>query len=79
AYPYGVAISADGSSLWFTESWEHRISRLPLDRLGGSPEAVVANLPGYPARLHRDGNGGFLLALFARRTHLIEFVLKEDD
>ncbi len=78
-YPYGVAVSADGTSLWFTESWAHRICRLPLDRLGETPEAVVGNLPGYPARLHRDGDGGFLLALFARRTHLIEFVLKEDD
>jgi len=80
AYPYGVAIAADGNSLWFTESWAHRISRLPLDRNGGAqPEVVVANLPGYPARLHPDGDSGFLLALFARRTHLIEFVLKEDD
>jgi hypothetical protein len=44
-----------------------------------SPEIVMQNLPGYPARLHGDGRGGFYLGIFARRTHLIEFVLKEDD
>ena len=24
-YPHGVAIAADGKTLWFTESWKHRI------------------------------------------------------
>jgi hypothetical protein len=79
AYPYGVAIAADGGSLWFTESWAHRVSALPLDRSAAAPEVKVGNMAGYPARLHGDGHGGFLLAMFARRTHLIEFVLKEDD
>jgi hypothetical protein len=78
-YPYGVAIAAD-SELWFTESWAHRISRMAIGANGAaSPETVVQNMPGYPARLHADGRGGFYLGLFARRTHLVEFVLKEDD
>lgn len=80
SYPYGVALAPDAKSLWFTESWAHRISRL---RLGGDgaarPEVIAGNLAGYPARLRPDGKGGFYLAVFARRTHLIEFVLKEDD
>jgi hypothetical protein len=37
------------------------------------------NLPGYPARLARASAGGFWLSFFAVRTHLIEFVLREDD
>ena len=79
-YPYGVAVSADGKSLWLTESWAHRLSRFALTGSGIGPREVVAgNLPGYPARLHRDAHGGFFLGMFARRTHLIEFVLKEDD
>jgi hypothetical protein len=79
-YPYGIAVSADGRSLWLTESWAHRLSRFPLTSNGlGQGEIVAGNLPGYPARLHPDGHGGFFLGLFARRTHLIEFVLKEDD
>ena len=78
-YPYGVAIAADGK-LWFTESWSHRISRMTIGANGAvSPEIVAQNLPGYPGRLHPDGHGGFFLGMFARRTHLIEFVLKEDD
>ncbi len=79
-YPYGAAVSADGRELWLTESWVHRLSRFALTDSGIGPREVVAgNMPGYPARLHRDINGGFFLGMFARRTHLIEFVLKEDD
>ncbi len=79
-YPYGVTVAADGNSLWLTESWAHRLSRFQLTANGlGQGDVIAGNLPGYPARLHPDGNGGFLLGLFARRTHLIEFVLKEDD
>ena len=78
-YPYGIAVAADGK-VWFSESWAHRISRMTIGPNGGaSPEIVMQNLPGYPARLHNDGRGGFYLGIFARRTHLIEFVLKEDD
>jgi len=79
-YPYGVAIAPDGKSLWLAESWAHRLSRFALTGDGiAQREVVAANLPGYPARIHRDAQGGFFLGLFARRTHLIEFVLKEDD
>jgi SMP-30/Gluconolactonase/LRE-like region len=78
-YPYGITIAPDTSQLWFTESWAHRISRMPLSGSPGQPTIVQRNLPGYPARLTLDGRGGFHLGLFARRTHLIEFVLKEDD
>lgn len=79
-YPYGVTIAPDTGQLWFSESWAHRVSRMPLPHNGAAqPEIVLRNLPGYPARLHGDGRGGFYLGLFARRTHLIEFVLKEDD
>jgi sugar lactone lactonase YvrE len=79
-YPYGLAIAPAGVELWFTESWAHRISRMALTGSGAACAIVVQrNLPGYPARLKTDGRGGFYLGLFARRTHLIEFVLKEDD
>ena len=80
SYPHGVSASADGKNLWLTESWAHRLSRFALTGSGlGAGEVVAGNMPGYPARLHPDGHGGMLLGIFARRTHLIEFVLKEDD
>jgi Strictosidine synthase len=78
-YPYGLAISADRRYLWFTESWAHRVSRAELGgQTIGTPHPVIGNLPGYPARLGR-ATDGFWLSLFAVRTHLIEFVLREDD
>ena len=79
-YPYGVAVAPDGEHLWLAESWAHRLSRFALGGDGiGRREMIAGNLPGYPARIHRDAQGGYFLGLFARRTHLIEFVLKEDD
>jgi hypothetical protein len=79
-YPHGVALSADQQYLWWTESWLHRVSRAAIvgDRIA-KPEPMLRNLPGYPARLHLDAAGRFYLGLFGLRSHLIEFVLKEDD
>jgi Strictosidine synthase len=79
-YPHGVAIAADGKTLWFTESWNHRISRAAISgRDIAAPQTVIGNMPGYPARLGNCIGGGFWLSVFAVRTHLIEFVLREDD
>src|SRR5262249_19600036 len=69
-YPYGVVIAQETGTLWFTESWAHRLSRMTVSGNGAAlPEVVLGNLPGYPARLRTDGRGGFYLGLFARRTH----------
>jgi SMP-30/Gluconolactonase/LRE-like region len=78
-YPCGLAV-VDGN-LWFTESLAHRLSRAPISAAGaiGAPQVVIRNMPGYPSRLGRSANGGFWLSLFGVRTHLIEFVLREDD
>jgi len=80
AYPGGLAITPDGQ-LWFTESFAHRLSRVPVaaSGLAAAPQIVIRNLPGYPSRLSRRSDGGFWLSLFAVRTHLVEFVLREDD
>ena len=71
---------ADGH-LWFTESFAHRLSRAPISAPGAieAPQIVIRNMPGYPSRLGRSADGGFWLSLFGVRTHLIEFVLREDD
>lgn len=79
AWPHGLAFAHDGASLWFTESWAHRVSRAPWSTGGpGAREIVIGNLPGYPARLSATADGGFWLAMFALRTHLVELVLTED-
>ena len=79
-YPHGVAIAADGRTLWFTESWKHRISRAAISGRGiGEPQTAIGNMPGYPTRLGHCAAGGFWLSVFAVRTHLVEFVLGEDE
>ena len=79
-YPGGLAVAPDGY-LWFTESFGHCLSRARISAPGviATPESAIRNMPGYPSRLGRSAKGGFWLSLFAVRTHLVEFVLREDD
>jgi sugar lactone lactonase YvrE len=79
-YPGGLAVAPDGQ-LWFTESFAHRLSHAAISDLGrvGAPVTAIRNMPGYPSRLARSAEGGFWLSIFAVRTHLVEFVLREDD
>lgn len=79
-YPMGLAFDNEGESLLFTESWAHRIRRLWLPERGHSSlEDVVPNLPGFPARIRRDPDGGWWVAVFALRTHLLDFIVTQKD
>jgi hypothetical protein len=74
-WPFG-ALPIDGRIV-VSESWAHRL--VLLDPGGASPpEPVLMDLPGYPARLAAASDGGAWLAVFAPRSQLIEFVLRED-
>jgi len=76
AFPYGVLVASSGDII-VSESWRHRLLRISPDRKIG---VMVDELPGYPARLAADGGGdGFWLSIFAPRTQLVEFVLREDE
>jgi sugar lactone lactonase YvrE len=79
-YPNGLAVASDGH-LWFTESFGHCLKRARIPAPGriAGPETVIRNMPGYPSRLARAAGAGFWLSLFGVRTHLVEFVLREDD
>lgn len=77
AFPYGLAIMADGR-LAISESWRHRIVSVS-PRGGAAAETVLGDLPAYPARIAPSADGGYWLALFAPRRQLTEFVLREDD
>jgi len=72
AYPNGIVKA--GEDLIVSESWKHRLIRITL---GGQIEEVLTDLPGYPGRITRRPDGGYLLALFAPRSQLVEFVLRE--
>ncbi len=75
-FPFGLERDAGGQVL-VSESWRHRILALPA-RGGGRPAVVAADLPAYPARIAPRAGGGFLLAMFAPRNQLVEFILRED-
>jgi hypothetical protein len=78
AYPNGLEVEDGGESVLFTQSWSHSLMRY---RRGGNrrsaAEAVIDNMPGYPARIAPAAGGGHWLAIFAMRTQLVELVLRE--
>lgn len=74
AHPNGLIIERDGNII-VSEAWEKRLVR--LDRDGKLLGQVVEDLPGYPARISASSGGGYWLSIFAPRSQLIEFVLRE--
>jgi hypothetical protein len=76
AFPNGLALQRDGGVV-VSESWRHRIMKLSLD--GAKPDIVLEHLPGYPSRLAPSAHGGYWLSVFAPRSSLIEFVLREAE
>ncbi|WP_339757190.1 hypothetical protein [uncultured Hoeflea sp.] len=75
AFPSGLLVH-DGA-LVVSESWSHRLLRFDINKAKARPQIVVDDLPGYPGRLTPGGDGGAWLAVFAPRSQLIEFVLRE--
>lgn len=67
AWPAGVTV--DDLGVVVSEAWRHRIVRP-----GGA--VLHGDLPGYPGRL-AAGSGGYWMAMFAPRSQLVEFVLRE--
>jgi hypothetical protein len=74
AYPNGVMAEADGAII-ISEAWRKRLVRIGAG--GQIRDQVMEDLPGYPARIGRSARGGYWLAIFAPRSPLIEFVLRE--
>ena len=75
AWPCGLLAGRDGG-LAVSESWRNRLVEL---RPGTRPSVVLADIAGYPGRLSPASNGGSWLSVFAPRSQLVEFVLREDD
>lgn len=75
AWPAGIALDRDGAFI-VSESWAHRLVKLSAS---GEPQTVVGDLPGYPGRLSRASDGGYWLCVFAPRSQLVEFVLRERE
>jgi hypothetical protein len=73
AWPAGLA--ADGDGVVVAEAWKHRLVRIARGRRD-PVRTVQADLPAYPGRLAPAADGWWL-ALFAPRSQLVEFVLRE--
>ncbi len=75
AFPSGVALKPDGGIL-VSESWKHRVLSIAED---GKITPVLDELPGYPSRLVPGAGNDIWMCVFAPRTQLIEFVLRENE
>jgi hypothetical protein len=74
AFPAGIIVNQE--MLVVSESWKNRIVR--LDRQTGKLiDAPLGDLPGYPGQISRDGERGYFLSVFAPRSQLLEFILRE--
>ena len=73
AWPAGLAVDADG--LVYAEAWKHRLVRIGTAGRG-TFNVLHADLPGYPGRLSAAADGWWL-SVFAPRSQLVEFVLRE--
>lgn len=75
SYPAGIIVDDEG--LVYSEAWKHRLTRIStIDTI--KVETLCAELPGYPGRIAK-GQDGYWLAVFAPRSQLVEFVLRESD
>jgi hypothetical protein len=74
AFPYGIYY--DGRMFVVAESWRSRLLRIFLDG-SKSPDEVLGHLPGYVSRMAPAQENGIWLTVFAPRSQLVEFVLRE--
>lgn len=72
-FPYGLT-QTETSEVIVCESWSASIHLLAKKAVR---KTVFQDAPGYPARINRTSNGGYILSLFSRRDPIIEFVLSE--
>lgn len=75
AWPGGIAWHRDGSIV-VSEAWAHRLVRIDGQ---GRRSVLLGDLPGYPSRITPAADGGWWLCLFAPRSQLVEFVLRERE
>ena len=71
AWPDGVIAPAQGRTV-VAEAWRHQL----VEFAGGRARPLLSDIPGYPARI-APASSGYWLAIFAPRSQLVEFVLRE--
>jgi hypothetical protein len=77
-FPAGICLRHGATNeLLVSEAWRHRLVILATDQ-PSAPREMLAGLPAYPGRICASASGGYWLALFAVRSQLQEFVLREE-
>ncbi len=75
AWPAGIAIRRSGAVV-VAEAWASHL--IEFDAEGrGKGQILLDEIPGYPGRLTRRASGGWWFCVFAPRSPLFEFVLRE--
>lgn len=72
-FPNGIALTEDGTTLWFAES--NRYAVRAMDLTTGDISTVFADLPGTPDNIDRDADGRMLVAIYDRNAALDTLVL----
>lgn len=71
----GVAMAADGRSVFVLETFRYRLSRYWIEGpRAGEFETVAENLPGSPDGLMGDGQGRLYIAMNTQRVPLVAFL-----
>ncbi|KAK1292173.1 Strictosidine synthase 1 [Acorus calamus] len=75
AFPNGLSLTKDGSSLLISETTTCRVLKYSLS--GDPPAApeVFAGLPGFPDNIKRSQRGGYWVAIHMKRGKLLKFLL----
>lgn len=76
SWPAGIIVRANGS-VAVSEAWKSQL--VDLGAQGTGYKVVLDEIPGYPGRLSERADGGYWLCIFAPRSPLIEFVLREPE
>ncbi|RLN25059.1 protein STRICTOSIDINE SYNTHASE-LIKE 10-like [Panicum miliaceum] len=69
-YPNGVAVSADGAHVVVAHTVPSQVFRYTLRGAGAGRYELLADLPGYPDNVRRDGRGGYWVALNQEKQRL---------
>lgn len=75
AFPNGVALSKNNDFLLISETFHCRILRFWLQSSKAGTLEVIAQLPGFPDNIKRNGKGEFWVAMHSRRGKLLEWFL----
>ncbi|RAL48307.1 hypothetical protein DM860_005731 [Cuscuta australis] len=76
AFPNGIQLSRDESSIIFTETTNCRVMKVWVEGEREGRMEVVANLPGFPDNVRGNGRGQYWVAIDCCRTRFQEVLVR---